>query len=72
MMPFAKGVSAKSYDFDKEGNETMIDYKKMLNIVKSSGYQGYIGVEYEGDRLDEIEGIIATRDLLRNLSKQIN
>ncbi|WP_299313780.1 sugar phosphate isomerase/epimerase family protein [uncultured Aquimarina sp.] len=72
LMPFAKGVSAKSYDFDTEGNETTIDYKKMLEIVKASGYQGYIGVEYEGERLGEIEGIIATRDLLINLSKQLN
>ncbi|WP_299246502.1 sugar phosphate isomerase/epimerase family protein [uncultured Aquimarina sp.] len=72
LMPFAKGVSAKSYDFDTEGNETTIDYKKMLDIVKKSGYQGYIGVEYEGERLGEIEGIIATRDLLTNLSKQLN
>ncbi len=71
MMPFAKGVSAKSYDFDSDGNETTIDYKKMLNIIKKSGYQGYIGVEYEGERLDEIEGIIATRDLLINLSKEL-
>ncbi|WP_299438643.1 sugar phosphate isomerase/epimerase family protein [uncultured Aquimarina sp.] len=72
LMPFAKGVSAKSYDFDSEGSETTIDYKKMLEIVKNSGYQGYIGVEYEGERLGEIEGIIATRDLLNNLSKQLN
>jgi len=72
LMPFAKGVSAKSYDFDAEGNETTIDYKKMLEIVKASGYQGYIGVEYEGERLGEIEGIIATRDLLTNLSKKLN
>lgn len=72
MMPFAKGVSAKSYDFDGDGNETTIDYKKMLEIIKSAGYQGYIGVEYEGERLSEIEGIIATRDLLNRLSKQLN
>ncbi|WP_378172321.1 sugar phosphate isomerase/epimerase family protein [Aquimarina sp. SS2-1] len=72
MMPFAKGVSAKSYDFDANGNETTIDYKKMLEIVKASGYQGYIGVEYEGERMSEIEGIIATRDLLIDLGKQLN
>ncbi|MFD2561301.1 sugar phosphate isomerase/epimerase family protein [Aquimarina rubra] len=72
MMPFAKGVSAKSYDFDANGNETTIDYKKMLEIVKASGYQGYIGVEYEGERMSEIEGVIATRDLLLNLGKQLN
>ncbi|GAA0729961.1 sugar phosphate isomerase/epimerase [Aquimarina litoralis] len=69
MMPFAKGVSAKSYDFDADGNETTIDFKKMMDIIKTAGYQGYIGVEYEGERLSEIDGIIATRDLLIKLSK---
>ncbi len=69
MMPYAKAVSAKSYDFDTQGNETTIDYKKMLEIVKKSGYTGFIGVEYEGERLNEIEGIVATRDLLINAIK---
>ncbi len=72
MMPFAKAVSAKSYDFDSEGNETTIDYKKMLKIIKNSGYKGFIGIEYEGERLSEIEGIKATRDLLIHASKQLN
>ncbi len=72
MMPYAKAVSAKSYDFDNDGNETTIDYKKMLDIIKKSDYVGFIGVEYEGERLSEIEGIKATRDLLINAAKQIN
>ncbi|MBQ4821696.1 sugar phosphate isomerase/epimerase family protein [Aquimarina sp. MMG016] len=71
MMPYAKAVSAKSYDFNAEGNETKIDYKKMLEIVKKAKYNGFIGVEYEGERLGEIEGIKATRDLLLNTAKQI-
>ncbi len=72
MMPLAKAVSAKSHDFDTAGNETDIDYKKMLQIVKKSGYQGFIGVEYEGEQLGEIEGIVATRDLLINTAKNLN
>ncbi len=72
MMPYAKAVSAKSYDFNTEGNETTIDYKKMLEIIKKSGYDGFIGVEYEGERLNEVEGITATRDLLINLGKSLN
>ncbi len=72
MMPYAKAVSAKSYDFDTEGNETTIDYKKMLNVIKKSGYEGFIGVEYEGERLGETEGITATRDLLIKLGKEAN
>ncbi len=64
MMPYAKAVSAKSYDFDKNGNQTKIDYVKMLQIVKDAGYTNYIGVEYEGNNLSEKDGIIATKELL--------
>lgn len=63
-MPKAVAVSAKSYNFDANGEETKIDYAKMLKIVKDAGYTGYIGVEYEGDAISEEEGVIATRDLL--------
>ena len=71
MMPFAKAVSAKSFDFDQSGKETKIDYVKMLKIIKASGFSGYIGVEYEGDQLSESDGIIKTRDLLINSVKLI-
>ena len=63
-LPFAKGVSAKAYDFDSNGNQSKIDYKKMLSIVKGSQFDGYIGIEYEGDKLSEPEGIKATKRLL--------
>jgi sugar phosphate isomerase/epimerase len=66
MMPYAKGVSAKSYSFDTQGNETKIDYSRMLKIVKQSGYNGYLGIEYEGDMLSESEGINATIKLIVN------
>ncbi len=65
MMPFAKGVSAKSYDFDSEGNETRIDYYRMMRIIKDAGFDGYIGIEYEGEKLSEKEGILATKALIR-------
>lgn len=64
MMEYAKAVSAKSYDFNETGEETSLDYNRLLQIVKDAGYSGFIGVEYEGDRLSAEEGIIATRDLL--------
>ena len=72
LMPRAKAVSAKSNDFDADGNETGIDYSRMLQIVKDAGYTGYIGVEYEGNILSEEAGIKATKDLLLNASKKIN
>lgn len=64
LMPFAKGVSAKSTDFDADGNETTKDYYRILEIVKNAGYRGYIGIEYEGNQLGENEGIMATKRLL--------
>ncbi len=71
LMPFAKGVSAKSYDFDAEGNETRLDYVRLLRIVRDAGYRGYIGIEYEGDRLDEMEGVRATKALLERVRAQL-
>ncbi len=71
LMPFAKGVSAKSYDFDAEGNETAIDYVKMIRLVLKAGYRGYIGIEYEGSKLGEIEGIKATKALLEKVRAQL-
>ncbi|MEO0573563.1 MAG: sugar phosphate isomerase/epimerase family protein [Bacteroidota bacterium] len=64
LMPYAKGVSAKSHDFDTKGNETSTDFYKMLQIVKDSGFKGYIGIEYEGSVLSEEDGIEATMALL--------
>ena len=64
LLPFAKAVSAKSYDFGEMGYETTIDYTKMIELVKQSGYTGYIGVEYEGENIGEEEGVIATKKLL--------
>lgn len=71
MMPYAKGVSAKSYAFDEKGRETTIDYRKMLAIIKEAGYHGHIGIEYEGDQLSPDEGIRATKKLLTKLGKQM-
>ena len=67
MMPFAKAVSAKSYDFDAQGNETTIDYLRMMKIVVDAGYHDYVGIEYEGSRLSEEEGVRATQRLLERV-----
>lgn len=69
LMPFAKGVSAKSHAFDAAGNETGTDYAKMLDIVITSKYRGFIGIEYEGQTLGEYEGIKATKALLERVLK---
>jgi len=67
LMPYAKGVSAKSYNFNEEGYETDIDFPRMMDIVLDSGYEGFVGVEYEGSELSEEEGILATKELLEKV-----
>jgi L-ribulose-5-phosphate 3-epimerase len=71
LTPFAKGVSAKSYAFDAEGNETKIDYRRMLKLVIATGYRGHIGIEYEGKELPEPEGIRATKRLLETVRNEL-
>jgi len=70
LMPHAKAVSAKSYDFDEKGDETRIDYCRMMKIVLDAGYHGFVGIEYEGTRLSENDGVLATKRLLEKIQKQ--
>ena len=72
MMPFARAVSAKSHDFDASGNETHTDYRKMMKIVLDAGYHEWLGVEYEGSKLSEPEGVRATRKLLEKVRDEMS
>ncbi len=71
LMPYAKGVSAKSKVFDDNGNEANMDYKRLLTTVKEAGYTGYVGIEFEGEA-DEKTGISATKALLEKVGKEIS
>ncbi len=71
LMPFAKAVSAKSHDFDSHGNETQTDYVRMMKIVLDAGYRGWVGIEYEGGKLDEYAGIRATKALLEKVRAEL-
>ena len=71
LMPHAKAVSAKSHDFDEAGNETHTDYAKMMRIVLAAGYHGYVGIEYEGSKISEPEGIKATKKLLERVRDEL-
>ncbi|QDU95691.1 sugar phosphate isomerase/epimerase family protein [Lignipirellula cremea] len=71
LMPYAKAVSAKSHDFDAAGNETKTDYLKMMKIVLDAGYHGYVGIEYEGSKIDEFAGILATKKLLDRVRDEL-
>jgi sugar phosphate isomerase/epimerase len=72
LMPYAKGVSAKSHVFDAEGNERNIDYYKIMKIVKDAGFSGYVGIEFEGSELSPEDGIRATKKLLEKVGKELS
>lgn len=72
LMPFAKAVSAKSHDFNESGEEIHTDYLKMMKIVVAAGYRGYVGIEYEGSKVSESEGIMATKKLLEKVRQELS
>jgi len=65
LLPYAKGISAKTYDFDEQGKETLIDFERIAKLAQAASYRGAIGIEYEGSKLTEFEGIKATQALLK-------
>ncbi len=71
LMPMARAVSAKSYDFGPDGNEIRLDYDRLLRIVGNAGYRGRVGIEYEGERLSEPDGIRATKALLERVRNEL-
>jgi len=71
LMPYAKAVSAKSHEFDANGDETGSDFYRMIDIVLDAGYNGYVGIEYEGSVHSEMEGIRLTNELLRKIQNSI-
>jgi sugar phosphate isomerase/epimerase len=72
LMPFAKAVSAKSHEFNEAGDETRTDYRKMMKIVVDAGYRGYVGIEYEGDKHSEFEGVRMTKALLEKVRGELS
>ena len=79
LMPFAKAVSAKTYDFDEKRPFVTIDsrwdketdFLKMMKIVLDAGYKGWVGIEYEGGQLDEYEGIRESKELLDRCAEKL-
>ena len=70
LMPYAKGVSAKSHDFDEQGEEIHTDFQRILKIVVDSGFQGFVGVEFEGGG-DSMAGIKSTKTLLEKVRGEL-
>ena len=72
LMPFAKAVSAKSHEFDENGDEVRTDYRRMMGIVLAAGYHGYVGIEYEGSKVDAYTGIKKTKQLLETVRDELS
>jgi sugar phosphate isomerase/epimerase len=72
LMAFAKAVSAKSHDFDERGEEIHTDYHKMMKIVLDARYSGFVGIEYEGSKMSEPDGIRATKKLLERVHEELS
>lgn len=70
LLPYAKGISAKSLNFDANGNEETIDFDRMFKIISDGKWNGIVGIEYEGSKLSEEDGIRKTVELLRRIQKQ--
>ena len=71
LMPYAKGVSAKSREFNEAGDEVQTDFYKMMKIVLDSGFHGYVGIEWEGEKPDEMEGVRLTHRLLEQVRDKL-
>ena len=71
LMPYAKGVSAKTYDFAPNGDVIETDYMRIFKIIKDSGFKGIVGIEYEGSKVDEYEGIRKTKAILEKVLKTV-
>ncbi|MDB5239597.1 MAG: xylose isomerase [Spirosoma sp.] len=81
MMPYAKGISAKTHKFDAKGNETETDFRRMFKIIKDAGFTGYVGIEYEGGLMSMYNptggyipssaGIKATKTLLERVRTEL-
>ncbi len=71
LMPYAQAVSAKSHQFDDDGNEVKTDYTRMMKIVLDAGYHGYVGIEWEGGSPGELEGTLLTKKLLERVREAL-
>lgn len=77
LMPYAKGVSAKTHKFKSNGEEAEMDFTRLFNIIRKAGFKGYVGIEYEGGLMRSMgkdesyllndEGVLATKKLLEKV-----
>lgn len=44
----------------------------MMKIVLKANFHGFVGIEYEGSKLGEEEGIVATKKLLERVREELS
>lgn len=71
LMPYAKGVSVKIKAWDSKGNESPLDYNKMMKIVLKAGYHGYCGIEH-GEKGREWDSIVEVKEALLKARKELS
>lgn len=64
MLPYSESVSAKSWNFDEEGNEKSLSYFRLIRSINDVEYKKIIAIEYEGEKMSPVEGVKATKKLL--------
>jgi sugar phosphate isomerase/epimerase len=57
-------VHAKMYGFNEQGEETTLDYGRIIKLLKEIGYNGDYNIEFEGN-LPDYEGVKKTLALLQ-------
>ncbi len=65
--PYIRAISAKSESFDKKGEETTTDFKRMFSILKGAPDFTYAGVEFFGNTISRNQGSINTRKLIEKV-----
>lgn len=73
MMPFAKGVSAKSQKLNDQGEEVDSDYHRLMRIFMGAGYHGFVGIEYEGTQYPDCKGgVLDTKKFLEKCMAELS
>lgn len=67
IMPLASAVHAKVNEIDAALHHPRFDHARCIAIARAAGYEGFLGIEYEGHTVDCIEGVLRGVRLLREV-----
>lgn len=67
LLPTAKSVSVKAFEFDKDGYPIRTDFKKMFQLIHDAQYDEYLAIEFEGHDMPGLEGVKKTFEIAKKL-----